>query len=261
MLTVPVTAGRYQTPCSATVTPLSHVPTAAFYLQALWIVARSANMARQGIYTDGDWAKSSFNIIRALERVGCSFDINGMDNVCHNTQPCVFIANHMSTLETFVLPSLIAPYQRVTFIVKQSLVEYPLFKHVMRSRNPVLVGRTNAREDLKAVLTQGAERLQQGISIVVFPQTTRTTAFDPQQFNSIGLKLAQKAGVAVVPLALKTDAWGNGKHLKDFGRITPERKIHFEFGPRIDNQELNKHTHAHIISFIEERLRNWTQEP
>jgi hypothetical protein len=45
----------------------------------------------------------------------------------------------------------------------------------------------------------GLARLKQGISIVVFPQTTRMVDFDASQFNSIGVKLAKKAGVPVVP--------------------------------------------------------------
>lgn len=257
MLTVPITDGKYHTPAHAEIKPLTLVPTPAFYLQAFWTVMRSAGMARRGMYTDGDWAKSSMNVIRALERVGCTLEISGMNHINTDPQPCVFIANHMSTLETFVLPSLIAPYKRVTFVVKQSLVEYPLFKHVMRSRNPVLVNRTNAREDLKAVLSQGVERLQNGISLVVFPQTTRTPDFAPEQFNSIGLKLAQKAGVPVVPLALKTDAWENGRRLKDFGRIVPQRPIHFKFGAPIPAEELGKHTHSQIIEFIQEHLQEW----
>ena len=257
MLTVPVTDGEYHTRADAALKPLTLLPTPAFYLQAFWIVMRSANMARQGMYTDGDWAKSSVDIIRALERCGCIFDIKGMETMCTDPQPCVFIANHMSTLETFALPSLISPYQRVTFVVKRGLVEYPFFKHVMRSRHPVLVDRKNARDDLKAVLSQGMERLQNGISLVVFPQTTRTPDFDPEQFNSIGLKLAQKAGVPVVPIALKTDAWENGKRLKDFGRIVPQRPIHFSFGAPIPAEELGKHTHRQIIEFIQEHLQEW----
>ncbi|MGC9519501.1 MAG: lysophospholipid acyltransferase family protein [Desulfuromonadaceae bacterium] len=257
MLTVPVTHGKYSTPASAGIKPLTLLPTPAFYLQAFWIVMRSANMARKGMYTDGDWAKSSMDIVRALERCGATFNISGMEHIDTDPQPCVFIANHMSTLETFVLPTLIAPYKRVTFVVKQSLVEYPLFKHVMRARNPVLVKRTNARDDLKAVLSQGMERLRNGVSIVVFPQTTRTTEFDATQFNTIGLKLAQKAGVPVVPVALKTDAWENGKRLKDFGRIVPQRPINFHFGAPILPEDLNKETHSRIVEFIQHHLEQW----
>src|SRR5690554_3001892 len=122
MLTVPVTNGEYHTPAQAGSKILSFLPTPAFYLQMFWTVLRSTNMARQGMYTDGDWARSSLDVVKALERVGCTLDIRGMEHLVTDPQPCVFIANHMSTLETFVLPTLIAPYKRVTFVVKQSLV-------------------------------------------------------------------------------------------------------------------------------------------
>ena len=58
----------------------------------------------------------------------------------------------------------------------------------------------------KAVLEGGKQRLQKGISIIVFPQTTRTVRFEPENFNSIGVKLAQRAKVPIIPLALRTDA-------------------------------------------------------
>ena len=157
-------------------------------------------------------------------------EITGTEHFSRLEGPCVFIGNHMSTLEAFVLPTIIQPLKRVAFVVKKSLVEYPVFGHLMRSRDPIVVGRTNPREDLKAVLEGGAERLRSGISIVVFPQKTRSALFDPAAFNSIGIKLAKRAQVPVVPLALKTDAWGNGALVKDFGKIDPAKAVHFAFG-------------------------------
>jgi 1-acyl-sn-glycerol-3-phosphate acyltransferase len=195
--------------------------------------------------------------LRALERVGVSIEITGIDHFRALTSPCVFIGNHMSTLETFVLPVIIAPIKDITFVVKQSLIEYPVFKHVMRSRNPITVGRSNAREDLKAVLEGGDERLRAGLSIVIFPQTTRTLVFDKEQFNTIGIKLAKKAGVPVVPLALKTDAWGNGRHLKDFGRINPALTVHFAFGEPLTIRDRGVEEHQRIVDFITGKLREW----
>ena len=101
-----------------------------------------------------------------------------------------------------MLPGIIRPHRAVTFVMKKSLVTLPFFGAVMRSRDPIVVGRTNPREDLTAVLEGGVERLKKGISIIVFPQSTRTPDFDPQHFNTIGVKLARKAGVPVVPAFL-----------------------------------------------------------
>lgn len=232
-------------------------PSLAFYLRDLPIVLRAGRKARHGRYDTADWSNSSLEVVRALEAAGVRIEITGVDRFRDLEGPCVFIGNHMSTLETFVLPAIIAPFREVTFVVKQSLVEYPVFKYVMRSRNPVTVGRQNPREDLKAVLEGGTERLRAGSSIVIFPQTTRTPAFDPGEFNTIGVKLARKADVPVVPVALKTDAWGNGRIIKDFGRIDPSKTVHIAFGRPLRVKDRGTEEHQAIIKFITDKLKEW----
>lgn len=237
------------------------MPSFTFYFSMLRIVMQASGKAKRGKYDTKEWCESSLAIFRALERVGVRIEISGIDNFRSVDGPCVFIGNHMSTLETFVLPVIIAPIKETTFVVKQSLVEYPVFKYVMRSRNPVTVGRSNPRDDLRAVLEGGVERLSAGISIIIFPQTTRTPEFDQQQFNTIGIKLAKRAGVPAVPIALKTDAWGNGAYLKDFGRIDPVKAVHFAFGKPLMVKDRGNEEHRQIIDFITEKLKGWAQEP
>lgn len=234
-------------------------PSFFFYCQDLVIVLKASRLAKRGRYATADWVASSRDVLRALESVGVQFEITGVDNFRSLAAPAVFIGNHMSTLETFVLPGLIAAFRETTFVVKQSLVDYPVFKYVMRSRNPVTVGRTNPREDLKAVLEGGEERLRAGTSMIVFPQTTRTAAFDPEDFNSIGVKLAQKAEAPIIPLALKTDAWANGKRLKDFGRIRPSSKVHIAFGEPLWVKGRGREEQAELIRFISEKLAEWSR--
>ena len=171
--------------------------------------------------------------------------------------PCVFIANHMSTLETICLPAVIQPYKDCTFIVKRGIVEYPVFKHIMRSRDPIVVDRANPREDLKVVLEEGCNLLARGRSIVVFPQTTRTVTFEPEQFNTIGVKLAKRANVPIIPLALKTDAWGIGTLVKEFGRIDPTKKVHMAFGAPITVQGRGSDEHKQIVEFIQQQMQRW----
>jgi len=235
-------------------------PSLAFYPQMCYTVWRGAWLSKRNLYGDAEWVNSSLGMLRGLESVGVKVDVQNVEAFIQLDQPCVFIGNHMSTLETFVLPSIIQPYRQVTFVVKQSLLEYPVFKHLMRSRNPIAVGRTNPREDLVQVMEGGIERLKNGTSIILFPQTTRTTEFDPKHFNSIGIKLARRAGVPVVPIALKTDAWTNGRFIKDFGPIHPERPVHIHFGEPFLVEGAGKEEHERIVAFIQSKLETWRQQ-
>ncbi len=251
--------GTYRTAPRALSLSARLLPSFFFYCRTFMIVYRASVLARRGKYKTPEWCASSLATLRALEEAGVTIEITGVHSFLEVEGPCVFIANHMSTLETFVLPVIISSFKESTFVVKQSLVDYPVFKHVMRSRDPITVGRSNPREDLKAVLEGGTQRIQAGSSIVIFPQTTRTPFFNPEAFNTIGVKLAKKAGVPVVPIALKTDAWGNGRFLKDYGRIHPGEKVYFAFGKPMLIKNRGAEEHEAIVEFISGKLKEWDQ--
>jgi 1-acyl-sn-glycerol-3-phosphate acyltransferase len=232
-------------------------PTPSFYSKFFRIVYRASVKARKGKYGYTEWSYSSHEVLWALESVGVKVEFTGIENIRRLESPCVFIGNHMSMFETTVLPAVIQPIRDVTFVVKQSLLDYPVFRHVMRSRDPIAVTRDNPREDFKAVMEGGVERLRKGISIIVFPQTTRSSTFDPEQFNSIGVKLAARAKVPVVPIALLTDTWGNGRWLKDLGPVDPKKTVYFDFGKPIEIQGRGAEEHQRIVEFIGAKLDKW----
>lgn len=234
----------------------SHFPSLKFYSKLLRIIFKASKKAKNGNYEYIEWVEDSLAVLKILESVGVEFEINGIDNIKSlEGEPAVFVANHMSTLETFTLGGILYPHQRVTFIVKESLVKLPVFKHIMVSRNPVTVTRRNPREDLKKVLEEGPERLKKGLSIIVFPQTTRVYHFDEKEFNSIGVKLAKKADVPVIPVALKTDCWRQGRIIKDFGKIDISKKAYFIFGKPIKIEGNGQREHKEVIEFISENLK------
>lgn len=231
-----------------------------FTLKYAHIVFKTRKQAVRKQYDTQAWSDSSFYIFKLIEKSGGRFMITGMENISKTEGPVLFISNHMSTLETMILPCIIAPHREVTFVVKESLVTHPLFGDVMRSRNPIVVGRTDPRKDLEAVMNGGMELLSKGISIIIFPQSTRSLDFKPEEFNSLGVKLAKKAGVPVVPIAIKTDFWGNGKVVKELGPLDSSKTIHFRFGEPLNITGSGKEENQKIISFILESLEEWKHE-
>jgi 1-acyl-sn-glycerol-3-phosphate acyltransferase len=220
-------------------------------------IIRSRALALRGLYDDAAWSNSSLEIIGNLERCAARFRIEGMDRVRAAEGPLVFVSNHMSTLETLVLPGLIRPLKPVTFVVKQKLLTGFFWGPIMRSRDPISVSRKDPRADLETVLREGQARLSSGISVIVFPQGTRTEAWKREGFNSLGIKLAAKAGVQVMPVALKTDYWGSGGLFRGFGPVHRDRLIHLEFGDPIRVSGRGKAEHELCLDFIESRLKSW----
>jgi 1-acyl-sn-glycerol-3-phosphate acyltransferase len=221
------------------------------------IVLKTRKQALQGKYDAEAWALSSFDVFKLIESCGGKFHITGMDHIRRCSEPAVFVGNHMSTLETMVLPCIIAPEKKVTFAVKESLVKNPFFGAVMRSRDPIVLGRENSRDDLSVVLNKGQELLSNGTSVVIFPQSTRMVEFVPAKFNSLGVKLAANAKVRVIPFALKTDFWEIGKLVRDLGRISRHKPIHIAFGEPLTICGNGKKENAEIIDFIVSHLKEW----
>jgi 1-acyl-sn-glycerol-3-phosphate acyltransferase len=228
-----------------------------FYWRLYKIVKFSNGQTKQNIYDRYNWVASSLAVLKATEQSGIKVHVKGMKNLSSFEGPAVIVGNHMSTLETLLLPSFIQPVKKVIYVIKKELIEFPLFGPVASARHPIVVGRTNPREDLKSVMEEGSKNLQIGRSIIIFPQKTRSSIFDRSSFNSLGIKLAKKNNVPVIPLALITDAWANGKIIKEIGKIDTEKRVHFEFGAPLHIRGNGSEEHEAVLKFINDKFTEW----
>ena len=195
---------------------------------------------------------------RLVENCGGKIHVRGLDNLrALNGKPCVLVANHMSLLETAMVHSLAREYVDFSFVVKKSLYDVPYFKHLIGSLDAIAVGRSNPREDLKTVLSEGKRILQGGRSIIIFPQSTRSHDVDPEHFNTIGIKLAKSAGVPILPFALKTDFTKVGKLVRDMGPVNPKHEVWYEFFPAMEVEGNGHEQHKQIIELIKGRVDAW----
>ena len=230
-----------------------------FYFQTVRIVYHSYCQAKKDpSYSLNRLQQDAYPMVQLVEQIGGKLTFLGLKNIQESKGPIVFIGNHMSALETFLLPAIILPFKDITFILKKGLLAYPFFGKVLTIFDPVTVTRRDPREDLRTVLTKGIKLLRKGRSIIVFPQKTRTASIDAKEFNTLGIKLAKKSGSHVIPVALKTDFWGNGRIVKDCGRIDPQKKVFIEFGTPFCVESNGKEEHQSVVEFIETRVASWS---
>ena len=199
----------------------------------------------------------ALRVMRVVEKQGAHLTFEGLDNYPADKGPYVFACNHMGTLEVNALPGLVASRIPMTFVVKKSLMDVPFFGKVLKRLGAIPVLRQHPGEDLKQVLTEGKRLLSEGISVILFPEGTRQDVFSPRNFNSLAVKLAIRAGVSVVPVALRTDFWGVGKLVKEFGPLYPERPVHISFGKPLTPSGRGRVEHQQILDFISNHLESW----
>ena len=233
--------------------PLSFI----YYIKLISTLTHASISARRGTLDDNRWGFHSHRVVQIVESVGGKINISGLEALAQQKGPVVFIANHMSLLETLILAGIGLPFNRVTFVIKEELRHYPVIGQFMRSLNLIAVSRQNPREDLKVVMQEGSDFIATGGSVFIFPQATRSVEFNVQAFNTLGVKLAARAGVPVIPVAIKTDFQGNGKLIKDMGPIDPRKTLYFKFGEPMTVEGKGREAHQYVVEFIAENLKAW----
>lgn len=212
-----------------------------------------------GLLDTDRWAHICFKTLQTVERNGTKFTAEGWGTRRDYEGPVVYVANHMSSLETIVLPFILLAYGPFNTVVKASLAHIPGVVKAAAHMGLVPIGRTNPREDLMTIFRIGSERIARGESFLIFSQGTRQPVFARKGWSSIGAKLAEKSGVPVVPIALKTDCLPtrpDGKGLrKDFGTVDPAKDVRVACGPILKGSARDMHQAS--FDWIKDKLDSW----
>ena len=121
--------------------------------------------------------------------------------------PFVAVANHQSFLDVFMLSRL--PWE-MKWVAKESLFKVPWLGWMFRLSGDIPVRRGDP-ESGQAVLAAARRYLDRGMSVMFFPEGTRSRDGRLQAFKSGAFRLAIEANVPVVPIAVSGTAEGMPK--------------------------------------------------
>ena len=136
----------------------------------------------------------------------CVLKIGGVELKVRDTgrpdprQAYVFMANHQSNIDIPVLVQALAPFQ-LRWIAKRELLRIPFFGWALWASKHIVVKRSRSK-DVVAAIAAAREKLTRGISVVVFPEGTRSTDGQLLPFKRGGFRLAEQAGVPIVPVTI-----------------------------------------------------------
>lgn len=255
--------GEYRTPPEALGRPRRNgiLTSLTYNVRALGgSMARGGWLARKpGRFTDARWQECGLHLFWETERMGTEVILEGF-SALKGIGPAVIVSNHMSLYETFAFPPLLLGFfDDVAIVLKESLLRVPFLGRTFGTRKNIPVGRSDPRADLKLVLERGEAFIRdQHAAVMLYPQGTRQPYFDCHHFNTLGVKLAQNAGVPVVPVAGQTAFLGVGKWTKDFGPVDVTCPVRFACGPVIPvTRATAKAAQAQCVEFIASTLEKW----
>ncbi len=134
-----------------------------------------------------------------LRIVGIRVRVTGRQNV-PATVACVFMANHTSNLDPAVL--LPATPRGSVIFLKKSLMKLPFLHTLMHLAGFIPVDRTGGVEAAKVSIAAARRALAKGLSLVVFPEGTRSADGHLLPFKKGSFQLAMKAGAPIVPVTI-----------------------------------------------------------
>ncbi len=215
-----------------------------------------------GRLTIGKWAEFCFSSVTTPEALGMSVKVEGFENMAKRKGPAVVLCNHMSTVETILLPPILLCYGPLSYVAKASLAHLPFLEKAAARTGMVPIGRKSPREDLVNMLKVGVERISGGENFLIFPQGTRQKVFNRKVYSSIGAKLAEKAGCEVVPVVVDTRCQPTRESgllkraFKDFGPVDTSYDIRCCCGPVIPAGK-SRAMHEAAFDWMASKLEEW----
>lgn len=184
---------------------------------------------------------------RILCRIaGITVRLEGLENLPPG-QPLIFAANHQSQVDIIALQGYLVTNFR--WLAKKELFKVPIWGTAMRRAGYIPVDRSNGRQALKS-LAEAAQKINEGTSVIIFPEGTRSWDGHLQPFKSGGMTLAIKAGVPLIPTAIigTHEILPKGRLLTRPGRVT------IRLGRPIDTKEYGLKQKQELAQLLHEKV-------
>jgi 1-acyl-sn-glycerol-3-phosphate acyltransferase len=147
--------------------------------------------------------------------VGITHQIEGLDNL--PAEPCLIVSNHQSAWETI---TYLLFFPEVAIITKIELLKIPIFGAFLKRSPMIPIDRDAGTKALRQMVDEGQRALEQGRSILIFPEGTRQAPGTPIEFKRGVELLYAKLNAPLLPVAMNSGLfWLPGNQTKRAGVI------------------------------------------
>jgi 1-acyl-sn-glycerol-3-phosphate acyltransferase len=180
-----------------------------------------------------------------LKTTGVDVEVSGLEQLPRDT-PYLFLSNHQSIYDIPVLFWHL-PYQ-LRILAKASLGRFPFLGGHLRRSGHVLVDRSNPGT---STMQQIKELMRQRVSLLVFPEGTRSADGSVARFRAGIVLLAIDAGLPIVPVAVE-----GTRHVMSKGRLmTSPGRVRLRVLPPVSTEGWDGSRARELAGVIERSVR------
>ncbi len=164
---------------------------------------------RDGVISEIAYQWSKF----CLDAAGAKITVRGYEKI-PTDKPVLFVPNHQSYADIPVLLYALKGFP-FGFVIRYTMAALPLIRNFVEPLGCVIIKQEDIRQSLKA-LNETAENINDGYSMLIFPEGRREFTNTPKPFKNGAFKIVQKTGVTLVPIYLHNSHLlfeGNGKQV------------------------------------------------
>ncbi len=190
------------------------------------------------------WARTWSRTIIAA----CGFTVTvEMPGEVRGLPSAVFMSSHESAID--ILALLIAIPHQVRFLAKRSLFFVPFLGWSMWLAGFVPVARESKESGLRALETL-EKRLKKGLSVLIFPEGTRSRDGKLGRFKKAGFLLALRSSIPIVPIAVR----GAREILGAEGLTVRRGTVHVMAGSPVPTEGLGVHNRADLLERVRAQM-------
>lgn len=143
-------------------------------------------------YVQRFWAKSICRMFLL------PIDVSGLENI-DPKQSYVCVSNHQSMFDVF----LIYGWLPIIFkwLMKQELRKVPFVGTACKAAGHIFINRSNSKSAMNSIL-EAKSVLQDGVSLVIFPEGTRTRDGEIGRFKRGAFAIASDLNLPILPITL-----------------------------------------------------------
>lgn len=182
---------------------------------------------------------------RVIRVTGTKVHVSGQDKL--PDEAVLFVANHQGLFDILALIGYLG--KPLGFIAKKEVEKIPIVSSWMGLMHGVFIDRSDRRQSVRAI-NQGIKNLKNGHSLVVFPEGTRSRGSNLNEFKSGSLRLATKANVPIVPVAID----GTYQMLEEGNGRVKGSTIYMEILDPIYPKDYHEKKHGELAEELQEAI-------